>query len=78
MPAIHSKLTRQSEAKVRHQKPKRDLPDTHVLALLLNNFSSKCPRPTEANHQVKCVITESDTQFTSLRECCGRGRPRGG
>ena len=78
MPAIHSKLTRQGEAKVRHQKLKRDLPDTHVHALLLSNFSSKCPRPTEANHQVRHVITESDTQFTSLRECRGRGRPRGG
>ena len=78
MPAMHSKLSEKGVTKVRHQKLKRPFSDTHMHASLLKDFSSKCRRQTEANQQVKLVITVGDNQFASLRGFRGRGHPRGG
>ena len=66
MPAIHSKLTRQGEAKVRHQKRKRHFPDTDMNASLWNNFTPKCPRQTEANHPLSLDVASPLSDISNI------------
>ena len=92
MPAIHSKLSKQGEAKIRHQKLKHHFPDTHMNASLMNNLSSKCPRQTEANHLPSLDFASPLSNISNIApqepvctlppKCIyktrGRGRPSGG